>query len=85
MRVIRKTVLDKIDEEIDENPDDIVRIELNNEEFKEFISLFREIYSNLIDNNLIIKNNYLVKTGNGPMDNYAVYRGIYIHTHEENK
>ena len=69
MRVIRKTILDKIDVEVDKKPEDIIRIELNSKEFKELLSL------------LDFSCNSISKHSITDYRSYVVDKGICIQTH----
>lgn len=77
MKVIRKTVLDKINEEIDKDPDSIVRIELNNDEFKDLLNadgVMRHFNRESISMTALLTGDY--------SGSYVVHRGICIQTHE---
>jgi hypothetical protein len=73
MKVIRRTILDKINEEIDKNFDDILRIELRNMEFLELITLLED---EVLDTNKITRNTFYSRY-------YLMYKGILIQTHED--
>ena len=74
MKVVRKTILDKINEEIDKDPDSIVRIELNSEEFKQLRKLV-PLSCNSVSKHSITNSPQL-------QGSYIVYEGICIQTPE---
>ena len=74
MKVVRKTILDKINEEIDKDPDNIVRIELNSEEFEELLKLV-PLNCSSVSKHLITDYPQLISS-------YIVYEGTCIQTHE---
>ena len=74
MKVIRKTILDKINEEIDKKPEDIIRIELNSEEFKELL--------NLVDFGCNSVSKHSITDYPDHSGSYIVYKGICIQTHK---
>lgn len=91
MKVIRNTILNKIDAEVDRDPDNIVRIELNNEEFIEMLQSIDNSkisnYSLMIDGHLlsIVGDFYIAKdlySKSNHSGSYIVYRGICIQTHQ---
>ena len=74
MKVIRKTILDKINEEIDKDPDSIVRIELNNDEFKDLTNVIPNVDRESI---------HIIATPSGDYSGSSViYRGIRIQVNE---
>ena len=74
MRVIRKTILDKIDEEIDKDSDSIVKIELNNDESKDFTNVMPNVDKESI---------HIIVTPSGDYSGSSVlYRGVCIQVRE---
>ena len=74
MKVIRKTILDKINEEIDKDPDSIVRIEINNDEFNDLTNVMPNVDRESI---------HIIVTPSGDYSGSSVlYRGIRIQVHE---
>lgn len=71
MKVITKTIADKIDEAIDKHGKDIVRIELTNSEFERLLISGREFeYTEVV---VHYPANY--------SGSYVKYRGVCIQTH----
>lgn len=71
MKVITKTIADKIDEAINEHGKDIVRIELTCKEFKEFLECGRKFEAQSFHHT-----NEVEYSGS-----HVMYRGVCIQTH----
>ena len=90
MRVVRETILDKINAELAKNSKDIIRIELTTEEFRQFIKDLRDPRCKHSDIRKVVINgfewldvNHRKIPHNTMSGSYVVYRGVCIQTHEE--
>ena len=91
MKVVRETLLNKINKEISSDPESILRIELTIDEFIKLIQLLKESYTqNHITKivlcgteRLALDANVLNESPDLISGSYIVYRGVCIQTHKD--
>ena len=95
MKVVRKTILDKIYKEINNDKENILRIELTNREFKDLLDLLRKSDSgekvtkcslNVVGCMRDECDGMIKYTPTGNLSgSYIVYAGVCIQTHVDYK